>query len=110
MSELEHFDREIYELDERIGRLALICGADLSQPEVVGALIKGQFEVCKHRTSLSKTGLEELRGLLMLKYKIEASCVDSLGVADFARVVAEQDAQLSRRGFSLKGLADTDNV
>ena len=35
MSELEHYDRETYELDQRIGRLALTCGADLSRQEVV---------------------------------------------------------------------------
>jgi len=49
MSELEHYDREIYELDQRIGRLALICGADLSRSAVVAGLIKGQFDVCAHR-------------------------------------------------------------
>jgi hypothetical protein len=110
MSELEHYDREIYELDERIGRLALICGADLSRSEVVEALIKGRFEVCTHSGDLSKVRLEELRGLLMLKYKIEASCADSLSVAQFDRLITEQDARLRKRGFPSQSLADTDDV
>ena len=106
MSELEHYDREIYELDERIGRLALICGADLSLSTVVAALIKGHFDNCAHKNDLSKAKLEEIRGLLMLKYKIEASCVDDLGVEHFDQIVAEQDMRLRNRGFPSKVLAD----
>lgn len=106
MSELEHYDREIYELDERIGRLALACGADLSKREVVIGLIKGQFEGCTHTGALSKARQAELRALLMLKYKIEASCVDAMGVADCARVIAEQDGRLRQRGFPPESQAD----
>ena len=99
MSELGHYDREIYEMDERIGRLALLCGADLSRPEVVIRLIKGQFEDCSRRDALNTRRLEEIRGLLLLKYKIEAACADSLGGAECARIVAEQDALLRQRRF-----------
>ena len=107
MSELEHFDREIYELDERIGRLALICGADISRSAVVAALIKGQFDICAHKSGLSRAKLEEIRGLLMLKYKIEASCVDDLGVERFDHLIAEQDIRLRKRGFPAQSLAGT---
>jgi len=106
MSELEHYDREIYELDERIGRLALICGADLSRSAVVIGLIKGQFDVCAHKNELSKAKLVELRGLLMLKYKVEAECIDDFGVEHFDHLLAEQDIRLSNRGFPPESLAD----
>jgi hypothetical protein len=106
MSELEHYDREISELDERVGRLALICGADISRSAVVAALIKGQFDVCAHKNDLSKSKLMELRGLLMLKYKVEAECVDELGVEHFDHLVAEQDIRLRNRGFPPEALAD----
>lgn len=106
MSELEHYDREIYELDQRIGRLALACGADLSRHEVVVGLIKGDFESCAHTDALSKLRLAELRALLMLKYKIEASCLDAIGVADCSRLVSEQDARLRRRGFPRESQTD----
>ena len=31
MSELEHYDQELYAIDERIKRLAISCGIDLKQ-------------------------------------------------------------------------------
>ncbi len=99
MSELGHFDREIYELDERIGRLALLCGADLSRPEVVLRLIKGQFEDCSRPEALTPLRREELRGLLLLKYKIEASCLEAVGPVECARIIAEQEALLRQRSF-----------
>lgn len=108
MSDVGHYDREIYAIDERIGRLALLCGADLSRPEIVIGLIKGQFEVCTRRDALSNQRREELRGLLMLKYKIEASCLDSLGAADCVRVIAEQDALLRQRGFPRESQVKSD--
>ena len=106
MSELEHYDRDLYELDARIGRLALACGAELSRSEVVVGLIKGQYDVCAHKEKLSPAKLLELRGLLMLKYKIEDEYAEEFGVADFDRMVAEQDALLSKRGFPRQSLAD----
>jgi len=88
MGELRHCDREIYELDERIGRLALISGANLSRSSFVVRLIKGQFDVCEHKNALSKAKLGELRGLLMLKYRIEAECVDDFGVEHFDHLLS----------------------
>ena len=108
MSELEHYDHEIYELDAHIGRLALACGADLSRAEIVVGLIQGRYEVCLQRDNLSKAKLFELRGLLMLKYKIEKAYAEEFGLADFDRLVAKQDAQLRLRGFPAQSLADVD--
>jgi len=106
VSELDHYDREIYELDQRIGRLALACGADLSRHEVVVGLIKGHFEGCTHADAFTKSRLAELRALLMLKYKIEASCLDAMGVADCSRLISEQDARLRQRGFPRESQTD----
>jgi len=106
MSELEHYDREIYELDERIGRLALICGADLSRSSVLVGLVKGQFDVCTHQKDLSKPKLMELRGLLMIKHKVEEECINDFGLEYFNRLLADQDLRLSNRGFSPGTLTD----
>ena len=99
MSGLQHYDSEIHELEKRIGRLALLCGADLSRPAVVIGLIKGNFSVCSSQNKVAPEHREELRALLMMKYRIEASCIDSIGAADCAKLISEQDERLRRSGF-----------
>ena len=106
MSGLQHYDEQIEELDRRIGRLALLCGADLSRRDVVVGLIRGQFEQCEHADALAAPHRAELRALLMLKYKIEVSCIGDLGAEHCAQLIAEQDEKLRRRGFPPQTLAD----
>lgn len=106
MSGLQHYDEQIEELDRRIGRLALLCGADLSRHEVVVGLIKGNAASCDHAGSVAPEHRAELRALLMLKYRIEASCVDALGAEQCAQLIAEQDDKLRRSGFPPQTLAD----
>ncbi len=100
-----HYDDEIRALDTRIGRLALLCGADLSKRDVVIGLIKGNFSVCAFPASAHLDSLKELRALLMMKYKIEASCVDAIGAAECARLISAQDDDLRRSGFPPQSLA-----
>lgn len=99
MSGLQNYDSEIHALEQRIGRLALLCGADLSHPEVVIGLIKGNFSGCLRRDTVAPQHRDELRALLMMKYKIEVSCIDAIGAAECAQLIAEQDERLRRRGF-----------
>lgn len=106
MSGLQHYDEQIEELDRRIGRLALLCGADLSQREVVVRLIKGNTATCEHAASVAPEHRAELRALLMMKYRIEMSCVDSLGAEHCAKLIAEQDDKLRRSGFPPQALTD----
>lgn len=91
-----HFDNELLALDERIRRLALSCGVDLAAHDMIAALIKGDYSVCTHARNPRH---EELRGLLMLKYHIEESCIAQLGVGDCKRIVEAEEAELRRRGF-----------
>jgi len=100
MSDLEHYDRELYEIDEQLGRLALLAGADLSRPEVVVALIKGQYGACMRPDALDAAHRMELRALLLLKYKIATECTEAFGPEECARIMAEQDARLRLRGFT----------
>ena len=104
MSDLEHFDTEIHALDQRIARLALACGADLSKPETVLDLIKGNFETCMRADAVAARHRDELRSLLMMRYHIEISCIDAIGVEDCARLIVEQDEQLRRSGFPRESL------
>ncbi len=105
MSGLHNYDGEIHALEERIGRLALLCGADLSHPEIVIGLIKGNFDVCSHREAVAPEHLNELRALLMMKYQIEVNCIDTIGAAECAQLIAEQDERLRRSGFPPRSIA-----
>ena len=105
VSDLQHFEMEIHALDERIGRLALLCGADISRPESVLRLIKRQFETCTHGDAVGMQHRDELRSLLIMKYQIEVSCIDAMGVQDCARLIVEQNERLRRSGFPPESLA-----
>ena len=96
MSGFENFGEELRALEERLERLALACGVDLHNRAVVTSLIRGDFAVCE-RGSFPKR--DELRALLMLKYRIESRCIDDLGAGDCMRIVEQVDADLARRGF-----------
>ncbi len=96
MNGFEHFDQELYALDVRIARLAIACGVDINQKDNIVSLIKGQFEVCRRTENLKR---HELRGLLMLKYRIKEDCVASLGRDQCLRILEEEEARLRRRGF-----------
>jgi hypothetical protein len=98
MSELEHYDEELYALDERINRLALACGADLTSADAIVSLIKGDFSACRRSSSPKR---RELRGLLMLKYHIEEHCVAELGAGECRRIIDAEQARLRARGFKV---------
>ncbi|MFH0340573.1 MAG: hypothetical protein ACHBNF_00270 [Chromatiales bacterium] len=100
MSGFEHYEEELFEIDERIGRLAIACGVDLRQKDTIVDLIKGNYGVCKHGDNPKR---QELRGLLMLKYRIEESCIVSIGTAECARLIDEEEAKLRRHGFRISG-------
>lgn len=99
MSGLHSYDTEIHALEQRIGRLALLCGADLSRPEIIIGLIKGNFSACSHQGAATHEHQKELRALLMMKYQIESSCIDAIGTEQCAQLIAEQDERLRRNGF-----------
>ncbi|MGE0384388.1 MAG: hypothetical protein AB7Q97_06615 [Gammaproteobacteria bacterium] len=100
MSELEHFDEELLALDQRIARLAALCGADLTSTDGIVALIRGDFTRCRARDDLSAPRRQELRALLMLKYRIEQACIGELGADACRRIVDDEHDRLRRAGFT----------
>jgi hypothetical protein len=91
------YDRELYAIDVRINRLAIACGADLKQKDVIVSLIKGNYAVCRAGDNPKR---RELRGLLMLKYKIEESCIEDLGGAECLKIIENEDERLKKHGFA----------
>lgn len=99
MSGIEKFEEEILEMDERIDRLAIACGVALSKDENIVALIKRNFSVC---TSGNETTRRRLRGLLMLKYKIEDHCIHSLGTDKCMQIIHDVHEKMRHEGFTQK--------
>lgn len=100
MSGLEHYGDELQALDQRIGRLALLCEADLTRHETIMSLIRGDFAACPRVDALSLPRLRELRGLLMLRYRIEEKCLADLGAEACVRLIEDEQARLRRSGMS----------
>lgn len=80
MSGLEHFDRELGELDKQIVRLGKLCGLDLSHEETVTALLRGEIGPERFPPDVRKLILL-LKGLLALRYQVEKQCVEDVGPA-----------------------------
>jgi hypothetical protein len=100
MSEFERYDEELYALDQRINRLALACGADLTAGDTIVSLIKGDFSACRRDYAPKRN---ELRALLMLKYHIEEHCVAELGAGECRRIIEAEGQRLRSRGFRISG-------
>jgi hypothetical protein len=41
----------------------------------------------------------------MMKYQIEVNCIDTIGAAECAQLIAEQDERLRRSGFPPRSIA-----
>ncbi len=97
MSELEHFGEELYEMEERIRRLAISCNIELTDANIV-AIIRKNFSICPHGPNAKSN---ELRGLLMMKYNIEEHCIESVGAEKCLQIVTELNEKLKKHGFKL---------
>ena len=104
MSQLGHYDDELYALDERIGRLAIACGIDISDDRVIVALIQGHFVLFRHREQPERTSWhEQLRELLMLKYRVESNCLEYLGAEACRELLTAEHERLRRHGLTPPG-------
>lgn len=78
MSALEHYDRELAELDQQIVRLGTLCGLDATQPASVDAILGGAIKPSEFAPEQRKIFLL-LKGLLALRYHVEKHCLDDIG-------------------------------
>jgi len=98
MTGLQHHDREMREVDERIARLSLLIGADLSRHDVVIEILAGRYSAPEGSKSHTNP-VQELRALLIMKYRIEVSWIDEDGLEECARRLAELEGKLRERGL-----------
>ncbi len=70
MSGFEHYDRELTNLDHEIRHYAAVCGVDLAN--------RGEIDAClrvHHDSWASDKARENLRGLLILRVKLETEMI-----------------------------------
>lgn len=116
-SQLHRMENSIGEINARIARLAIALGVSLqSDADVVSVInrpkvpsLANDRRVTQDRranTRVSTTSerrvayqWEELRGLLVLRYGLEESFVDQVGVMATEHILIEAEHNLERRGF-----------
>lgn len=96
MSELEHYDREIYAIEERLGRLAIACGIDLSNSTHVDAVREGNFAFCPNG---DETSHRMLRELVLLRDYVTVQCASERGLAECREIIEDVYSRLRQHGF-----------
>ncbi|WP_374325288.1 hypothetical protein [Azonexus sp.] len=71
MSGFEHYQQEIASLDHEIHKYAMLCGVDLSKRHEIDACLAEH-----HATWADDKARESLRGLLILRIKVEAEMIE----------------------------------
>ncbi len=71
MSVFEHYDRELADIDREIHRYAAICGVNLGNRHEIDACLR-----IHHESWAEDKARESLRGLLILRIKLEAEMVE----------------------------------
>lgn len=71
MSGFEHYERELADLDHEILHYAAICGVDLSHDHELAACLQ-----IHHDTWAGDKARESLRGLLILRMKVETEMLE----------------------------------
>lgn len=94
-----HSGDDLRVLRAHIGRLAMTCELDLGHGETVARLLAGDHSLCHgHRREA-----ELLRALLILRYRLEASVSEDLGIAGLTKLWQQHDDILARHDFSGRG-------
>ena len=96
MSELEHFDRELYAIEERIERFAIACGIDLHDSTQLAAVTKGNFSLCTQGDDDSHRMLQDL---VLLRQYVTRHCVDERGFDACRKMIDEVAERLRQHGF-----------
>lgn len=113
---LDRIEQSIEGLNARIARLAIALGLTLDHPEQIAQVLQhsghpsyGGDERRSPRTLDASvwTGqerrrnhnLQELRGLLVMRYGVEKNLLDQVGLAATQHILQHVKAQLMREGF-----------
>ena len=71
MSVFEHYDRELADIEREIHRYAAVCGVNLENRHEIDACLRNH-----HESWAEDKARESLRGLLILRIKLEAEMIE----------------------------------
>lgn len=90
-----HSGDDLLALRTHIGRLAIVCGVDISSDGNISRVLAGDFGQCHdHRREA-----ELLRALLVLLYRLETSVSEDLGVEGLVGLWHQHNQILASHGF-----------
>jgi hypothetical protein len=90
-----HAGDDLLALRSQIGRMAVVCGLDVSDNENIGRLLAGDYSLCHDHDSEA----ELLRALLVLLYRLETSVSEDLGIDGLVDLWRTHNEILTRHGF-----------
>lgn len=113
---LDRIEHSIEELNARIARLAIALGVALDQPDQVAQVLQqpgGQAyggadrraprpdggRVWSGQERRRNNNLQELRGLLVMRYGLEKNLLDHVGLTVTHDIMQHVQAHMSREGF-----------
>lgn len=108
---IQRIEQEWTDINSRIARLSLLLRIPLNEEQNVRAVLEKDHGILSvrfpHPPGAAKTyrerhrarALEELRGLMVLRYKFLKSSLQKQGLALTRQIVLDAKAQTERRGF-----------
>lgn len=113
LESMERLERTMTQLNERIARLSACLQADIDSPSAISRILNREIPVLQHPVveQVDEHGLhhssayrlhndwEELRGLLALRYDIEADVLNDKGLKATTLMASHVENRLIRDGF-----------
>ena len=96
-----HLEALMEQLDASIARLAITLGVSLEGDQQVTAAMHEEASLTTSASSDHRKSQMhgELRGLIVLRYQLEKSCIEDIGIDNTRALMAQAEQHLQRRGF-----------
>ncbi|MBK6637052.1 MAG: hypothetical protein IPH08_15690 [Rhodocyclaceae bacterium] len=96
LAPVAHFERELFEISERIARLTLALDVEITPHFIEDVLASRHLKPLDHEHNHG-----ELRALLVMHFEIVTHAVDTLGDTVTFSLLAAVETHLATRGFDL---------
>ena len=93
-----HSGDDLLALRTHIGRMAIVCGVDISHEDNVSLLLAGDYSQCHEHGREA----EVLRAMLVLLYRLESSVSEDLGIDGLVSLWQQHNSVLVLHGFPVR--------